>query len=206
MSTTTITELHRATKANGKQCAFESTTCSRCCGIGRFGPASVFAGRCFKCSGTGVTMTKRGAAAQQFYRELLSKRVDEVQPGDKILDEGCPGITAGGWRLVNSVERAADRAARGERVGGSIYTIDQIEQIERAIDEGATCTPTTYRDRPAYTVASGYIVDCGDFGLNGYAGDHLVRVARTNEFKVAAMAQAREFELTLTKTGQPRKR
>src|SRR5205823_10263506 len=67
---------------------FESTGCTRCGGSGHYSYCQSYGTRCFKCAGKGVTLTKRGAVAQAYFRLLLSKRYIDLEPGDKIRDEG----------------------------------------------------------------------------------------------------------------------
>lgn len=85
---------------------FESVTCTRCGGSGHYSYNPMTGTRCFKCNGHGETLTKRGAAAQNYYRLLLSKRYRDLEPGDKVHDAGVPGFMAGGWREVVSIEIA----------------------------------------------------------------------------------------------------
>jgi len=101
-----------------KNFLFENTPCTRCGGSGHYSWNQMTGSRCFKCNGAGVTLTKRGAAAQSYYRLLMSKRYCDLVPGDKIQDTGVPGMIAGGWREVISTERFIDRAWRhdGEEV------------------------------------------------------------------------------------------
>lgn len=83
---------------------FEHTDCTRCGGSGHYSYNAMTGSRCFKCNGAGVTLTKRGAVAQSYYRLLLSKRYADLVPGDKVQDMGVPGFMAGGWREVISIE------------------------------------------------------------------------------------------------------
>lgn len=72
---------------------FEKRTCGRCAGSGRYGPASVYAGRCFKCSGRGYLLTKRGSAAAAYLESLRTVRADSLAVGDVIRQNN---ITFGG--------------------------------------------------------------------------------------------------------------
>jgi hypothetical protein len=71
-----------------KKLLFESTSCGRCGGSGRYGPTSVYAGKCFKCHGRGEVLTKRGAAAQMFLNDLRKKPASEFKVGDLFYSEG----------------------------------------------------------------------------------------------------------------------
>ncbi len=85
---------------------FETVTCSRCGGSGNYSYCQRWGTTCFKCSGSGKTYTKRGAAALHFFSGLLSKPVPELRPGMKIKDTM---ITLGGspfeaWFTIDSIE------------------------------------------------------------------------------------------------------
>ena len=96
---------------------FEHTDCSRCGGSGHYSYNTMTGSRCFKCNGAGVTLTKRGAKAQELYRLLLSKRYIDLEPGDKIQDLGIPGFTAGGWRtVVSTTLTTASYSQNGEQI------------------------------------------------------------------------------------------
>jgi hypothetical protein len=83
---------------------FETETCSRCGGTGTFSYCARYGRTCFKCRGTGVTLTKRGAAAKARYETLLSRPFGEVQVGDFVF-AGFPEMgKAIKWRRVLSIE------------------------------------------------------------------------------------------------------
>lgn len=77
---------------------FETQTCNRCGGSGRYSFNLRDGDMCYGCSGRGEQLTKRGAAAQKYYTDSLSVRTDEVEPGMKLWDR-----FSGGWREVESV-------------------------------------------------------------------------------------------------------
>jgi hypothetical protein len=129
----TLKPIKSATMANGKKTLFESVTCTRCGGSGLYGPTCVISGRCFKCGGQGVTLTKRGQVATTFYRESLRKRGAEVVVGDSIRDDGVPGMIVGlGWCEVTEVEKKAD---------GS-YTVHALSRRGVAYHENVTADGT----------------------------------------------------------------
>ena len=71
---------------------FETVTCSRCAGEKRLPQYSnVIGGTCFKCSGTGKTYTKRGAADLARYREAVRaatmRPVRDVKVGDAVRSD-----------------------------------------------------------------------------------------------------------------------
>jgi hypothetical protein len=67
---------------------FESQSCSRCGGSGKHSYCQMHGDMCFKCSGKGVVLTKRGSAAQSFYVSLCSKRISQLTPGDFVRFKG----------------------------------------------------------------------------------------------------------------------
>lgn len=77
---------------------FESTSCGRCGGSGPYGPTCVYGGKCFKCCGRGMVLTKRGHAAQLYYASLREKPVEDIKAGDLVLYEG---YTAGSLTVPN---------------------------------------------------------------------------------------------------------
>jgi len=63
---------------------FESETCSRCCGSGKYSYCQMYGDRCFKCGGRGIVLTKRGSIAKDYYESLCSKPASELKKGDGI--------------------------------------------------------------------------------------------------------------------------
>lgn len=66
--------------------SFESQTCGRCGGSGRYSFNQMNGDRCFGCGGTGYKLTKRGAAAKAFYTAKLERPAGEVVVGDYVLE------------------------------------------------------------------------------------------------------------------------
>lgn len=106
---------------------FESQTCGRCGGSGSYSYCSMHGSRCFGCGGLGEKLTKRGAAAQAFYRASASKPAGEFVPGDLIQ---LIGVTMGGgtytaFERVTSVTIDGDKCViESERKGqkASLHT------------------------------------------------------------------------------------
>ena len=63
---------------------FEREACGRCGGCGRYSYCQMYGDTCFKCEGRGVVLTKRGALAAAYVRELRSKPAKDVKVGDKV--------------------------------------------------------------------------------------------------------------------------
>lgn len=72
---------------------FETAPCSRCGGSGEYSRCQTWGTACFSCGrpgqrGSGRALTKRGAAAREFYLSLLPRKfVPDLQPGDVILTD-----------------------------------------------------------------------------------------------------------------------
>ena len=72
---------------------FDKVTCSRCNGAGRFNAYShVYGGACFRCGGAGATLTKKGAAAKDIYRQAMTITADALEPGMVVMEtDVAPG-------------------------------------------------------------------------------------------------------------------
>lgn len=130
--------------------SFETDTCGRCAGSGHYSYNAVNGTRCFGCGGTGQRLTKRGAAAKSFFESLISKPLQQIQPGDNILTAtGSMGLGPDRWHFVVSIEPStvvfngvADRLKitfKRKGVASSIdgYTLDTIFQSVRNEEERA---------------------------------------------------------------------
>jgi len=67
---------------------FETESCSRCGGSGKYSWCQAHLDVCFKCGGRGIVLTKRGRVAQDFFRDSMLIPVSEVKAGDVVLDLG----------------------------------------------------------------------------------------------------------------------
>lgn len=66
----------------------ERQTCGRCGGSGKYSYCQMYGDRCFQCGGSGVVLTKRGAAAANYLRSLRTVPASDVKVGDEIIDSG----------------------------------------------------------------------------------------------------------------------
>jgi hypothetical protein len=72
-----------------KTTPFEHTTCSRCCGEGRYSFNLVHGSTCYGCAGKGYKLTAAGRAASARFTALMSVPAQELVPGQRIrLDMG----------------------------------------------------------------------------------------------------------------------
>lgn len=67
--------------------SFESKTCGRCGGSGRYSYNQLDGDRCYGCRGTGLQLTKRGLAARARFLELTTAKAADVQPGWLLWDD-----------------------------------------------------------------------------------------------------------------------
>lgn len=112
---------------------FESVACTRCGGTGQYSWNAMSGSRCFKCQGAKETLTKRGAAAQAYLNGLRQRAAADVVVGDKILNEGVPGMVKSTWVEVTSVGTDGDRVVLGW-VGGlsHLFPADTVRMYETA--------------------------------------------------------------------------
>lgn len=71
---------------------FETEPCTRCGGSGRYSYTQGMKGpfgpeTCFKCIGTGMQYTKRGAVAKEFYDSLCMAEAQTLVVGDSYWDD-----------------------------------------------------------------------------------------------------------------------
>lgn len=138
---------------------FETYTCFRCQGSGRYSFNLMDGSVCYGCGGTGKKLTKRGAEAKRYLDQICTLPLEEIKVGDKVL---WGGFTNGGkshkyWAVVTEVDAAAKtirvKSKYGESGGNGFATARRQatpEQIAQAIEYQATLTKAgTPRKRSA---------------------------------------------------------
>lgn len=83
------------------QTIFETETCSRCGGCGRYSYCQMYGDTCFKCHGKGKVYTARGQAAKLYYNSLCSLTLDKLEVGMEIWCESF--FTKSGWSTVTTI-------------------------------------------------------------------------------------------------------
>lgn len=159
------------------QISFETMTCSRCGGTGKYSWCEQYRDVCFKCHGSGQVFTKRGAAAFHVFSESMRVEVSSLKVGDIIHCEATfPNCTKRWFAPI--VEITEPRVMgwsgleRKEWIGVDVVT-------EHPIHGGYSLgTPLTSKVRKGWSA----------------------------EAKEAKRAEALAFQATLTKQGQPRKK
>jgi hypothetical protein len=161
----------------GKPFMFETQVCGRCGGGGSYSFNLMHGSTCYGCGGHGIKLTKRGAAAQARFTELLSVPTSALEPGMKVRVQPGP-FNAGGWREVLEVS-----------VSTSKYKLSGD-----APDAPWRC----HGDEGRLDVRLEGILLCAEYASSPH------RVAADAETKRAATLAAREYEASLTKAGKPR--
>lgn len=104
---------------------YETTTCTRCGGGGRYSYCQRFGDTCFKCGGAGKVRSAAGvkaAAAVRAFREAhFSVRVEDLQPGDRYYQNGRV-VTVDRVTTIGG-GRYGKRAADGELVWRDYVTV-----------------------------------------------------------------------------------
>lgn len=157
---------------------FETITCSRCHGGGKYSYCQEYGDRCFKCGGSGKVLSTRGAVAQKFYTDLCSIKLSEVKVGDRIRVQGMTS----NMRLYYYV--------------GTVIEIKRSESQVTSINGGITKTwypLSVTTEHPKY----------GKSGMLA-PDDTLVRIYRDDD--IERFNKAIEYQASLTKTGTVRKR
>lgn len=159
---------------------FETETCSRCGGGGQYSYCQSYGTTCFKCHGTGKTLTVRGRVAAEFLRALRTKKAGEVQIGEYIHVPGTPGFAAPGWCKVETIYTKLDG-------GKSLQPDGTWKQYRGHVLEGVDKKGEAY-------------------GLHTFADADVVMVAATKAQRLEWVAAAVAYQETLTKAGTVRKR
>lgn len=156
---------------------FEHDTCRRCGGSGHFSFNLIHGSVCYGCSGTSYQLTKRGAAAQAYFRELCSVPVGELRVGDTVRAGGLTGAAQvfEYWAKVVEIRPSTVKMiCNGAEVVGLLDVVTEHAKFGR----------TTITQQATAKIRKGY----------------------TAEQKAPLIARALEFQSTLTKTGRPTKR
>lgn len=114
-----------------RQFLLENVTCSRCGGSGHYSYCQMYGTTCFKCAGAGVTLTKRGAAAQAWLNAQKRKPGAEVKVGETIMVEGIPGFSPSYWAKVTEVAEGCNITVVGIKNGQSMVLNGWGEQSVR---------------------------------------------------------------------------
>lgn len=145
--------------------AFETTACSRCGGSGSYSFNLMHGTRCYGCGGSGKVLTKRGKAAQQWYRDRISRPASEVPVGwlvwwadvnalgkpkwvtvaDRSEPYDCSGDPSRQMMMVDFTSMSGSKC--GVTPSKMVRTVESIAQrnavIEQALEYQSTLNPKT---------------------------------------------------------------
>lgn len=155
---------------------FETQTCSRCRGAGKYSFCEYYGDRCFKCAGDGEVLTKRGQAAKAYYIKSCSVELGQLNLGDAISVES---FTNGG-KPFKYVAKVIELGFGPEVVAYSGTTKEQYIPIQ-------------------------VTTDCDKYGKYSLIGkaDTLVRIYRKDDFD--RLVKSIAYQNSLTKSGTARK-
>jgi len=156
---------------------FESKVCSRCQGSGHYSFNLRYGTVCFGCQGSGEQLTKRGNAAQNYFRELCTVLVSELVVGDVIRGTH---FTEGGDQYETKVE---------------IISINPNGGIVKSVRNGV---PTEHQHTELVFKSKH-----GESGLHTFPNHKVEVFGRDRKAKIQ---QALAYQETLTQLGKPAKR
>jgi len=141
---------------------FETETCGRCGGSGKYSFNHMEGDRCRGCCGTGYKLTKRGAAAKAFFTEKMTHPVSSISVGDYVF-ESLSAVGSKQWLKVEEI------------------SADDLNQ-------GRVTLKLTKGSKSLYY---------------GMSDNSLVVTIKTEDQRLAYLAEALAYQETLTKTGKP---
>lgn len=155
---------------------FETETCTRCGGCGRYSYNQMHGDICYGCNGKGIRLTKRGRAAATHLDAMRKVRLDSLNIGDFMQVET---ISARYFAPITEIKPGHSVKSYNHNTGEWV--------------EWETISVTTQH---AKFGASGIVAP----------PDTMVRKGFTAEEKAAQMQEALAYQATLTKTGKPKKK
>lgn len=161
---------------------FETTTCTRCGGSGRYSYCQMHGSTCFKCGSSGRQYTARGAAAAAWLTARKTKKAKDVEFGEWVSLPGVPGFSR---PTYFTLERTYTRLNSGS------YSVTR------------EFGPETVYCKHLYlegTSPAGETLGIGTFP------DADVRIIVTKARARELLTEALDYQDTLTKAGTPRKR
>lgn len=156
---------------------FEAKVCSRCQGSGHHSFNLRYGTICFGCNGSGEQLTKRGIAAQKYFRELNLVLVSDLVVGDVIASTH---FTEGGDQYDTKAE---------------IISINPNGGIVTSTTDGIT---TEYQHTELHLKSK--------HGESSYLTFSNHKVEVFNRDRKEKIAKSLAFQETLTQTGKPSKR
>lgn len=201
---------------------FETETCSRCHGSGSYSYCADYGDKCFKCAGSGKTLSKRGAAAKAYLEKLCTIPAKEVKLGDRVAATGITNRMQV-YSYIGTVTAIKSRKAIKTTVRAKRQDSDRIDvsyKVEYTETEGFSVLGSSGATSE-FPGSSGYgsgevgtIVEEFTeytFSINSKYGDANQTLSDNDNVRVYAndnadkIAKALEYQATLTKQGKERK-
>lgn len=157
--------------------SFETETCGRCGGSGKYSYCQMHGSTCFGCGGSGIRHTKRGAVAAARYTESLKVQLGSLVVGDVML---------------------IDDYISGRRYFAPIVKIEVSKCSGKSLQQDGT-----WKEWPPMLEVTTEHAKYGQSGIHALPSV-MVRKGHTAEFKAARKAEAIAYQATLTKAGKPR--
>lgn len=132
---------------------YETTTCNRCGGSGRYSWNQRDGDRCWGCGGTGNELTKSAKKSrdkvEDLKSELLMVPANTIQTGDRVQLQGRRG-----FRTVNDVVRKSADESRASRDGTPIATVElKFDNLNYNMEESMTIRRAPNQDEVEKIVA-----------------------------------------------------
>lgn len=162
-----------------KNLTFENTPCHRCSATGNVGYGP-YGGMCFRCDGAGATLTKRGRMAQVYFQDLASSPVSELRVGQAF---NTVGVSEGGSTTFTHFVRIVAISTSIRKWRDNVAGVDHETPVVVLHAQARNGSECAYETTP----------------------ESIVRVAQTAEVKGYMIAQALDYQASLTTTGKPRK-
>jgi hypothetical protein len=124
-----------------KKLLFESETCSRCAGSGQYSYCQSYGSTCFKCHGAGMSLTKRGHAAQLWLNARKMVSTASLKIGERIWSESIFGnqkltITKiepnekGGMNISGLTEKGEESGMMGFTEVRKVFTLGELSTLK----------------------------------------------------------------------------
>ncbi len=124
--------MSKQTKTQTRQ-MLETEVCSRCGGSGRHSYCQSWGTVCFRCQGVKRTLTKRGAAASKHLRQLRSKKLPDIRPGDSVRVDWPKVYWANVQAILPQAEGGFTMECEGIRFAG--LTSDSVFRVRQSREE-----------------------------------------------------------------------
>ncbi len=157
----------------------ETETCSRCGGSGNYSYCQSYGTTCFRCCGRKRTYTKRGHAALLYLKQLRSRPIETIQVGD-VVKMGGVTMSCQVYDVWVKVTQVSRRTQEGSSLQDGVMVPYSVEQV----------------------VLSG-LGKGTEYATASQPGT-LIEVVLPKDEQHALLAQALDYQDTLTKAGAPR--